>query len=51
MSANSFKPVRMGVADFARGLREPGCRPEVTLEQAIRSRDLAIAATEGAVGR
>lgn len=42
------RTIQAGVADFARGLREPGYRPEVNLEQAMRSLDLAIAAVEGA---
>lgn len=45
------RTIQAGVADFARGLREPGYQPEVTLEQAMRSLELAIAATEGAVRR
>lgn len=45
------RTIQAGAADFARGLREPGYRPEVNLVQAMRSLDLAISAVEGAVRR
>lgn len=45
------RTIQAGVADFARGLREPGYQPEVTLDQAISSLRLALAATAGAERR
>jgi predicted dehydrogenase len=42
------RTIQAGVADFARGLREPGYQPEVTLDQAISSLRLALVATAGA---
>ncbi len=43
------RAIEAGVADFARGLREPGYEPEVTLQQAIASLRIALAGREHAV--
>lgn len=45
------RTVQAGIADFARGLRDPGYVPEVTLAQAISSLSLALTATEEAAVR
>lgn len=45
------RTIQAVAADFARGLREPGYQPEINLEQAMRSLDLAISAVEGATRR
>lgn len=45
------RTIQAGAADFARGLRDSGYTPEVNLEQAMQSLDLAISAVEGAVRR
>ncbi len=45
------RTIQAGMADFARGIRQPGYQPEVVLEEAVRSLEVALAATEGAVRR
>jgi len=43
------RTIQAGVADFARGVRDPSYRPEVTLADAAASLGLAVAAAGGAV--